>query len=159
MKHTFEYNGYYGSAEVSIEDNLLHGRLLFIKDVISYAAYTPNELEQAFKSAVDDYLATCAELGDAPDTPFKGVFNVRLTPDLHRDCALAALQDEVTLNDWVKAACKSRLAHQNIEIHHHQHNHLHETKLILRNEETIALPEIDYSQYGLREESWQPSQH
>jgi predicted HicB family RNase H-like nuclease len=67
MKHKFEYQGYYGSAEVSVEDNLLHGHLLFIKDVVSYAAKTPADLEQAFKEAVEDYLATCAELGDALD--------------------------------------------------------------------------------------------
>lgn len=151
MKPKFEYKGYFGSADVSIEDNLLHGRLLFIRDVVNYAADTPKDLEAAFQEAVDDYLATCEECGDAPDIPFKGVFNVRFSPELHKDCALAALRDEVSLNEWVQTACKSRLAHKKAEIH--LHNHTHETKVILSNEETIPLSEIDYSRYG-RDDIW-----
>ncbi|NTV96387.1 MAG: type II toxin-antitoxin system HicB family antitoxin [Thiobacillus sp.] len=153
MKPQFEYQGYFGSGEVSVEDNLLHGRLLFIKDIVNYAAESPKELEAAFRDAVDDYLDTCRELGEEPDTPFKGTFNVRFTQELHRDCALAAIREGVSLNDWVKSACKSHLAYQNVEVHHHHH----ETRVILSSEETIPLPDIDFSQFGRQEDVWQSS--
>ena len=66
----YEYKGYIGSAEVDVESGFLVGKLLFIRDTITYSAETAKQLEAAFKEAVDDYLATCAQLGDEPDKPF-----------------------------------------------------------------------------------------
>lgn len=104
MKQPFEYKGYLGSAEVDLDDNLLVGRLLFIKDVVSYVADSPRALEAAFREAVDDYLATCAQLGDQPDAPCKGTFNVRVGPDRHKEAVLAALKRGISLNDLVSQA-------------------------------------------------------
>lgn len=109
MKPVLEYKGYYGSAEVSTEDDVLFGRLLYIGDVVSFTAQTPKALEAAFRDAVDDYLESCRECGDEPDVPFKGVFNVRLGHDLHRACALSAERSGVKLNEWVRNACQSKL--------------------------------------------------
>ena len=72
MSNVFEYLGYLGSAEVDADSRALVGKLLFIRDVITYSASSVPELEIEFKAAVDDYLATCAELGDEPDIPCKG---------------------------------------------------------------------------------------
>lgn len=109
MKPAFEYKNYCGSAEVSVEDNLLVGKLLFIQDVISYTASTPVELEAAFREAVDDYLNTCDEIGDEPNQPFKGTFNVRVGQDRHRSAALEALKQDVSLNEWVCQAIDEKL--------------------------------------------------
>lgn len=150
MKSILEYKGYLGSAEVSLEDNILHGKLMYIRDVVNYAADTPQELYSAFQDAVDDYIQTCLECGDEPNVPFKGVFNVRFPPELHRECAIAALKENVTLNDWVKASCKSRIAHNKTEIHHH-----HELKVILQNESEVSV-EINEYDFESMEPSWQP---
>lgn len=149
MKHTFEYKGYLGSAQVNVEDNLLHGRLLFITDVVNYAAETPQALETAFREAVDDYLQTCADLGDEANVPFKGTFNVRFTPEQHRDCALAAMHEDVSLNDWVKTACQSRLAHSKVVVHHHHH----EVEVMIQSEETIAM-DTDFGGFQYLEAQW-----
>jgi predicted HicB family RNase H-like nuclease len=109
MKPAFEYKGYLGSAEVSVEDNLVVGRLMYIRDVVSYVASEPRALEKAFQEAVDDYLATCKELGDDPDVPFKGSFNVRTGPERHRRAALAASCCDTSLNDWVCMAIDEKL--------------------------------------------------
>lgn len=76
MTPIFEYKGYSGSAEISIADNLLHGRLLFIRDIVTYAAENPRALQAAFEEAVDDYLRTCVELGDNPDNPAQGTAKI-----------------------------------------------------------------------------------
>lgn len=115
MKEPFEYKGYFGSIELSLEDNLLFGKLLYIKDLISYSAGTPAELFDAFKHAVDDYLETCAELGDKPEQPFKGSLGIRLTPELHKDCALSAIRQNISLNEWIKLACMEKLASKNVD--------------------------------------------
>lgn len=68
----FVYKGYIGSADVDAESKMLVGKLLFIRDVVDYKGETVEELETAFCEAVDDYLATCEELGKDPDVPCKG---------------------------------------------------------------------------------------
>src|ERR1700726_3887523 len=95
MNKQFEYQGYIGSAEVDIENGLLFGRLLFIRDAITYNAATVEELKDAFHEAVDDYLAACEEDGSEPDVPCKGSFNVRVGPERHRKVAIAARNQDV----------------------------------------------------------------
>jgi predicted HicB family RNase H-like nuclease len=97
----FEYKGYVGSAEIDIEGKALVGKLLFIRDTITYSALVIEDLEAAFHEAVDDYLAACAEEGTEPDFPCKGSFNVRIGPELHRKVAIAARRQGVGLNEFV----------------------------------------------------------
>lgn len=104
MNTTFDYKGYIGSAEIDVESRILVGKLLFIRDSIGYSATSVEELEAAFREAVDDYLATCAEDGDEPDVPCKGGFNVRIGPERHRLVAIAARREGVGLNEFVCSA-------------------------------------------------------
>ena len=110
MKPVFEYKGYLGSAEVNVVDNIVYGKLLFITDVVTYASNDPKNLKTAFEEAVDDYLKTCSEFGDEPNTPFKGTFNVRVGPDRHRKIALASNQQSTSLNDWICQSIDTYLA-------------------------------------------------
>jgi predicted HicB family RNase H-like nuclease len=75
-----EYMGYVGSIEIDTDNDLLHGKLLYITDVITYAGYTAKELKAAFEEAVNDYLQICAELGDTPNVPLKGVTGSSISP-------------------------------------------------------------------------------
>ena len=61
MKHTLSYKGYSGSAEISIEDNCLHGKIEFINDLVTFEGATPIELQSAFEEAVDRYLALSSQ--------------------------------------------------------------------------------------------------
>lgn len=42
-----------------------------------------------------------------PNKPFKGSFNVRISPDLHRKVAEQAAQSGMTLNQFVRKAVES----------------------------------------------------
>ena len=98
---TMTYKDYAGSAEVSVEDGVLYGKLLGIRDLVTYEADTPAGLKAAFVESVDDYLADCAEEGREPDRPFKGTFNVRIGAALHRQVALEAFARHMSLNDLI----------------------------------------------------------
>ena len=63
---TLSYNGYCGSVEVSIEDDCLHGKILFISDLVTYEASSPGELAREFRSAVDHYLQKCQQENVSP---------------------------------------------------------------------------------------------
>lgn len=106
---TLSYKGYLASIDFSIEDRCLVGRLEHIQDSIVFGADTLPELTEEFHLAVDDYLQTCEELCKEPDKPFKGSFNVRITPQLHKEAAYQATKCGETLNQYVAKAVKYRL--------------------------------------------------
>jgi len=58
-----KYKGYTGHVEYDDEAKIFHGEVLGIKDVVTFQGTTVDEIEQAFKDSVDDYLAFCAERG------------------------------------------------------------------------------------------------
>ena len=59
MSKMLEYKGYFGSLEYSDEDDVFHGRLEFIRDLVTYEGGDAKGLKAAFQEAVDDYLALC----------------------------------------------------------------------------------------------------
>ena len=63
------YKEYQGSAEISLDDDCLYGKILLVSDLIIYEAQTVPALRLAFQAAVDNYLEQCAELGMSADTP------------------------------------------------------------------------------------------
>jgi len=125
VSNVLEYNGYSGSIEVSVEDHCLHGKILFITDLVTYEAATVSDLETAFIEAVDDYFLTCKEIGKEPQRPFKGSFNVRINPELHRKAALEANKENISLNELASKAITAYVnkPSQPIDIEQHIHHH------------------------------------
>ena len=80
------------------------GKVLFIDDLVTYECASPVDLQKEFEAAVVDYLETCASVGKEPLRPFRGQFNVRVAPALHRAASLRAAKDGVALNDVVVRA-------------------------------------------------------
>lgn len=103
------YKGYDGSAEFSAEDKVFHGRLTGIRALVNYEADTAVGLELAFQEAVDDYLETCEQSGRKPETPYRGMFNVRTSRELHRRAALYAEAHGMKLNAVVNEALNTYL--------------------------------------------------
>jgi predicted HicB family RNase H-like nuclease len=110
MSQTFHYKGYDGSVEYSAEDRVLHGSLLGIRDAVVYEGRDVDGLESNFRAAVDEYLAFCAAEGKTPDQSFKGSFNIRVGPDLHKRAALFAETHNQKLNAVVARALEEFLA-------------------------------------------------
>lgn len=106
MNEILKHKGYLGSTELDLENEYLYGEVLFINDKIIYNGSTIEELKTAFKSAVDDYLAFCQEIGKTPDVSCSGTFNVRISPELHATCVKQARLSNLTLNAFVSEALK-----------------------------------------------------
>ena len=104
MKNTMEYKGYIGSVEFSAEDAVFFGKILGIRSLISYEGQNAKSLVNDFHHAVDDYLSMCAEEGIEPEKAYKGSFNVRISPDLHKQAVVASLSQEISLNSFVEQA-------------------------------------------------------
>ena len=109
MNNTLEYKGYVGSIEFSEADGLFYGKVLGIRALVSYDGTTTKELVDDFRTAVDDYLKLCEEEGTASEKAYKGTFNVRISPELHKKAAIYALSTGTSLNSVVENALRSSL--------------------------------------------------
>ncbi len=67
MSAMLEYKGYLGSVRYSAEDDVLHGRLEFIRDLVTYEGKDAEGIKAAFQEAVDDYLELCEAEGRKAD--------------------------------------------------------------------------------------------
>lgn len=103
------YKGYSGSIEVSLIDNVLHGKILFVNDLVTYEADNITQLKAEFEAAVDDYLETCALIGKVPQKSCSGQFNVRVTPELHGLAQQRAAEEGISLNAVTASALESYL--------------------------------------------------
>lgn len=104
-----QYKGYIGSVEISEEDTYLFGKVQGINALVSYEGQSAKDLVKDFHTAVDDYLITCEEMGESPEISYKGSFNVRIKPDLHRRLALYAMQHQESLNRATEKAIEALL--------------------------------------------------
>lgn len=112
MNNTMEYKGYVGSVEFSESDGIFFGKVLGIRALISYEGSDARQLVDDFHGAVDDYLALCREQNLEPEKAYKGSFNVRISPELHKQAAVYALSHGVSLNSFIEASLRSMLAAQ-----------------------------------------------
>lgn len=111
MNSILEHKGYFGSAEFSAEDNVFHGKLLYIRSLVTYESDNVDGLKKAFHEAVEDYLEICQASDLKPETPFKGSFNVRVGRNLHRNLALEAARRGVSLNSLIVHALEREAEH------------------------------------------------
>ena len=106
MNNLLEYKDYFGTVEYSAEDNVLYGKVVGIKGLVSYEGNSVEELRTDFEAAVDDYLEMCNERGIEPQKTYKGNFNVRISPSLHKTLAMYALSHNRSLNATVEDAIR-----------------------------------------------------
>jgi predicted HicB family RNase H-like nuclease len=100
--NSLNYKGYIGTFAYDEEADTFHGRVVGIRDVITFEGRSIEQLKKALADSVEDYLDFCRERGEKPEKPLSGKFVLRLDPNLHRALAVAAERDGKSLNSWVK---------------------------------------------------------
>ena len=112
MNNTIEYKGYIGSVEFSQEDRIFFGKVMGIRSLISYEGETATELLTDFHNAIDDYLEMCKLENKQPEVAYKGSFNVRISPELHRKLVVYATAHQISLNSYIEETLKNSVAAQ-----------------------------------------------
>lgn len=51
-----KYHGYTGTIEACSDDKILHGRVLYIDDLICYCADDIDTLRAQFEASINDYI-------------------------------------------------------------------------------------------------------
>ena len=106
-KDLIQYKGYSCRPEYSADDHIFFGRIIGIRDVVYFQSENAKDIEKEFHEAVDDYLEFCAEVGKEPQKEYSGMFNVRISPELHRKVSIYAQAEGVTLNKAVEQAIRA----------------------------------------------------
>lgn len=104
--NTLTYRGYTARIDFDERDNLLVGRLLGLRDRISFHAENVADLRAAFIEAVDDYLETCEHIGKSPEKPASGRLMLRVPPEVHSAALIAAQAAGQSLNQWASQVLK-----------------------------------------------------
>ena len=107
-----EYKGYFAKVEFDDEANIFHGKIINLRDVITFEGETVEELRKAFHDSVEDYLEFCAKRGEDPEKPYSGKFIVRIDPELHKTIAIQARKSGKSLNAWVNDTLLKNITQQ-----------------------------------------------
>lgn len=109
MKNILKYKGFIGSVNFSAEDRAFYGKVEGINDLVTFEGTTVDELEEAFKYMVEEHIQDCEQEGKPAEKSYKGSFNVRISPDLHRQAAQIASIQGITLNQLIQRAIQHEL--------------------------------------------------
>jgi predicted HicB family RNase H-like nuclease len=112
-----KYKGYTGLVELEEGSDVLFGRVIGLRDLITFQGESVAEVTQAFHDSVDDYLEFCAERGESPEKPYSGQFVLRLPPALHRELANAAERAATSLNAFIEGVLLSQFSDDHIVGH------------------------------------------
>ena len=110
MANTLKYRGYHGQIEFSAEDNLFVGHVIGIQDSLNFHGSSIDEITVSFHDCIDGYLEMCKTFGREPDKEYKGSFNVRISPPLHRSAAIQAEAEGKSLNQFIQEAIEEKLS-------------------------------------------------
>ncbi len=104
-----EYKGYLGNVTFDSDAHIFHGEVLNTKDIITFQGITVDELETAFQESIKDYLQWCLEDGVEPEKPYSGKFNLRISPELHKEIAITSKKLKISINKFVEKAVVDEL--------------------------------------------------
>jgi len=107
-----EYKGYFAKVEFDDEANIFHGKIINLRDVITFEGETVEGLRKAFHDSVEDYFEFCAKRGEDPEKPYSGKFIVRIEPELHKTIAIQAQKNGKSLNAWVNDTLLKNITQQ-----------------------------------------------
>ena len=99
-----KYQDYHGSVDYSDTDKCFHGRILGIRSYITYEGNDVKSIERDFRESVDEYLNHCKEKGIMPEKNYTGSFQVRVSPETHRELSERAAASGKKLNTVVAEA-------------------------------------------------------
>jgi predicted HicB family RNase H-like nuclease len=99
-----QHKDYLAEVELDEEAGIFNGRVINTRAVLTFHGGTVPELREAFAETISVYEDWCKERGKEPERPYSGNFTLRVTPDLHRRVASAAVRSGKSLNTFIKDA-------------------------------------------------------
>ncbi len=109
MKDVLKYKDFTGTVQFSADDEVFHGKIIGIDDLVTFEGQSVEELLNSFHDAVEDYIEICNSIGKSPNKSYKGSFNVRIKPVVHKKAVLKSTELGLSLNQFVEQAIQQKL--------------------------------------------------
>ena len=115
----FEYKGYWSDIRVVFNqdgEKIFVGRVIDIKDTITFQARRMLFVEREFHKAVDSYLQFCKDLGQKPSRPvdqktsYQVAYPFRTSPAMRQLMQKESDRTRTTVNCWMEQALPSASA-------------------------------------------------
>ena len=103
-------DGYNARIEYDPELDLFRGEILGLNGGADFYGKNPKALRAEFKKSLAFFLAVCKEKGIEPRRHFSGKFNLRISPELHEQLAIAAEAEGKSINTLAQEALRERIA-------------------------------------------------
>jgi len=107
---TMTVDGFHAKIEYDEELDLLRGEILGFNGGADFDGKNPKELRAEFKKSLQVFLDMCKEKGIDPKRNFSGKFNLRISPKLHEQLAIAAQAQGKSINLLAQEALQLRVA-------------------------------------------------
>ena len=108
--NTMTVDGFHAKIEYDEELDLLRGEILGFNGGADFDGKNPKELRAEFKKSLQVFLDVCKEKGIDPKRNFSGKFNLRISPKLHEQLAIAAQAQGKSINLLAQEALQLRVA-------------------------------------------------
>ena len=92
--------------------NVFFGKIIGTSDLVTFEGDSVDSLKNTFIEAVNDYMSLCRETGKKPQKSYKGSFNIRISPDLHKEAVVIACKQGISLNSFVERAISDEINSQ-----------------------------------------------
>lgn len=110
------HRGYIGSINISLSDDVLYGKLMFIEDLIIYEARTIPDIKLNFINTIDDYLKSCQLLGRKPNKTTNGFLHLNINNTLYNRLIKAANKNNICVNDYIKKAIELNVSNDTNDV-------------------------------------------
>ena len=104
-----EYRGYIGSVEFSEEDDCFFGKVLGVRDSISYEGESVQELKKDFHDAVDEHIDFLERTAEASGKDARTIY---ATPILWQSAARVAESRGLSLDSLIAESLWSNIRQQ-----------------------------------------------
>jgi predicted HicB family RNase H-like nuclease len=109
MKDVLIYRDFLGSVHFSSEDECFFGKIEGIDDLVTFEGQDVKVLKKSFHEAVEDYLELCKLTKKPLLKSYKGSFNIRISPELHKKAVQKSLMLGISLNQLVQQAIEKEV--------------------------------------------------
>ncbi len=116
MKDFIVYKDFIGSVHFNAEDETFFGKIEGIDDLVSFEGSSVVELKKAFEESVEDYLNICRENAKNCEKSYKGSFNVRITPEIHKKAKRIATMKGISLNQFIQRAVEEEIIRESLDV-------------------------------------------
>lgn len=116
MKDILKHEGFIGSLHFSAADDCFFGKIEGIDDLITFEGQDVDGLKNAFLEAVEDYKVLCSQANKHMQKSYKGSFNVRIAPELHKKAVQKSLMLGISLNQLVQKAIEEEVRNHSVDI-------------------------------------------